>query len=176
MICREPSFTSRKNVCGLFQSHFQGISFGHSSILYVGVPSLIGVKAVFAPTRTPVVHKFATGSIFGISKELTVGTAAKLSLFGFFIHDRLSLGYGFGEDTTHIDGSVVVIDIVGGVGIGQVSIFGTGYVTALIERIVEDSSRFRWGLLEIRQERSSLDEIFTKLSQKVADKSNQKRR
>lgn len=46
----------------------------------------------------------------------------------------------------------------------------------VIERIVEDSSRFRWGLLEIRQERSSLDEIFTKLSQKVADKSNQKRR
>ena len=43
----------------------------------------------------------------------------------------------------------------------------------VIECVVEDSSRYRWGLMEIRQEKSSLDDIFTKLSQKV-DKSTSK--
>ena len=44
----------------------------------------------------------------------------------------------------------------------------------VIERIVEDSSRYRWGLLEIEQERSSLDDIFAKLSEKATDKSTSK--
>ena len=126
----------------LFHGYLQRVSLGYRRILNVGIPSFGCFKTVFAPSRSPIINERTSGLIIGISQQLTIGTASFLSLFRFFIHNRLCIGKHTGKYATHINRSVVIIYIIGRIGIQNITVFGTGHIMALIKRFMQNHSGY----------------------------------